>query len=182
MAKASASKAAKKTAVKKAAILKKKTAPKKKAAAAKPVVKSKIKEGQPLFKYSDKSAGQPKELLSIFDKLRDMLLPYEKGLMKVHGGSGGQITLINHKPYELMGKMRPELWFAGVIVQKGYVGFYFMPAKTRDEQKELFEPELLKCLKGKSCFHIKKDDPVLLAQIKASLKKGLEMHKKRGWI
>jgi len=171
-----------KSAAKKAAIPKKKATPKKKAAAKPVVVKTKIKEGKPLIKYSDKSAGQPAELVTIWEKIRDLLLPYEKGAMKVHGGTGGQITLIHHKPFELMGKIRPELWFAGALIQKGYVGFYFMPAYGEDKLTDMFQPELLKCLKGKSCFHIKKDDPVLFKQMKESLKKGLEAYKKRGWV
>jgi hypothetical protein len=48
--------------------------------------------------------------------------------------------------------------------------------------KKVFKPELLKCLKGKSCFHIKKNDPVIMEQIKESLKIGYEMYKERGWL
>lgn len=181
MAKSTAPRAVKKTTVKKAAAPKKKAAPPKKATIKK-AVKSKIKENQPLFKYSDKSAGQPKELVTIWEKIRDLLLPYEKGAMKVHGGTGGQISLIHHKPFEFMGKTRPELWFASALIQKGYVGFYFMPAYGVQEKSKMFQPELLKCLKGKACFHIKKDDPVLFAQMKESLKKGLDAYKQRGWV
>jgi hypothetical protein len=57
-----------------------------------------------------------------------------------------------------------------------------MPAYGEDKLTDMFQPELLKCLKGKSCFHIKKDDPVLFKQMKESLKKGLEAYKKRGWV
>ena len=55
------------------------------------------------------------------------------------------------------GRKYPETYFAGVIAQKGYVGFYFMPVQA-DEQSRIFSPELLALLKGKSCFHFKRLD------------------------
>ena len=149
----------------------KKVAPKKAAA-------SKSETG---IKYADKSAGQP-ALVPIFNTIKQLLLPYEKGSIKVRGGEGGQMMLVSEKPIEVNGKKRDELWFAGLLVQKGYVGFYFMPVYTKPELKEIFKPELLKCLKGKSCFHIKKADDVIYAQIKEALKKGYLAHKERGWL
>lgn len=133
------------------------------------------------IKYSDKSAGQP-ELVPIFDKLKKLLLPYEKGSIVKRGGEGGQIIMVSERPFEFQGKKRPELWFAAALVQKGYVGFYFMPVYAKPEMKQVFEPELLQCLKGKGCFHIKKDDPGLFRQIKDALAKGYVLYKERGWI
>jgi hypothetical protein len=162
------------------------TAPKKKAA--KPAVKktatkaAKSSDNTISIKYTDKSPGQSKELTTIFEAIKKMFLPYEKGDMKLHGGTGGQVSLVNHRPVEINGRKKPEMWFAGALIQKGYVGFYFMPAYTGDKLTDLFQPELLKCLKGKSCFHIKKDDKQLYAQIKESLKLGFDAFRKRGWI
>ncbi len=48
--------------------------------------------------------------------------------------------------------------------------------------QEIFHPNLLKLLKGKACFHIKKDDADLLEQIKDALEAGFDLYKKRGWI
>jgi len=156
MAKAVAKKAAKKAAkpaTKKVAVVKK----------AKP---EKAKK-EPTIKYSDKSAGQP-EMVAIFEAIKKMMLPYEKKKLKMIGGYGGM--------------KKEEVWFAGILVQKGYVGFYFMPVYAAPDMKKVFKPELLKCLKGKSCFHIKKQDPVIMGQIKESLKIGYDMFKERGWI
>ncbi|MFT3934242.1 MAG: hypothetical protein QM726_11540 [Chitinophagaceae bacterium] len=163
----------KKVAVKKATPAKKKAIPVNKKAA--------TKESALGIKYSDKSAGQP-QLVPIFDALKKLLLPYGKGSIKVKGGSGGEMALVSDKPIEIKGKVRNEYWFAGLLVQQGYVGFYFMPAKTKEEIKEVFAPELLKCLKGKSCFHIKANDPKLFQQVKESLAKGHAMQLARGWI
>ena len=160
-----------------------KTVPKKiSAAAVKKTTKTVAAKDKNLIKYADKSKGQPKELLQIFEDIKAMFLPYEKGVMKMHSESGGQVILINHKPVEIAGRKKPELWFAASLIQKGYIGFYFMPVYGDDKVKNFIKPELLKCLKGKSCFHIKKADPVIYAQIKESLKLGYDAYKKRGWI
>src|SRR5262245_52392050 len=98
------------------------------------------------IKYADKSAGQP-ELTPIFEAIKKLLLPYEKGAIKLIS-SGGQVGLISKKPVEILGRKKDELWFASVLVQKGYVGFYYMPVYADPKVKELIKPELLKCLKG----------------------------------
>jgi hypothetical protein len=133
------------------------------------------------IKYADKSGGQP-ELVPIFGELCKLLSVYEKGSIKLRGGKEGQIAMVSEKPVEIAGSIRKELWFAAALIQKGYVGLYFMPVHSKEEQAAVFEPALLKCLKGKGCFHIKVNDPVLFKQIKTSLKAGYQLYKERGWI
>ncbi|MFZ1599593.1 MAG: hypothetical protein WAW26_27395, partial [Anaerolineae bacterium] len=82
----------------------------------------------------------------------------------------------------LLTRTRREVFFAGLIIQKGYVGFYYMPVYAQTELKDVFAPELLGLLKGKSCFHIKRLTPELLAQIEAALRAGYEMYRERGWV
>lgn len=167
-------KVAKKTAVKTPV---KKTASKAPAKKAEPEKKKK----ELTIKYSDKSAGQP-ELIPIFENIKKILLTYQKGSLEMVGGYGGMLCLVSQKPVVIQGRKRDELWFAGILVQKGYVGFYYMPVYANPDMKKVFKPELLKCLKGKSCFHIKKNDPVIMGQIKESLKIGYDMFKERGWL
>lgn len=133
------------------------------------------------IKYEDKSPGQP-ELVPIFEEIKKLIKPYKKGSLKERGDTGGQYGLVSEMEIEVDGKKKPEVYFAGLLVQKGYVGFYFMPVYSQPELKKFFKPELLKCLKGKSCFYIKKKDPVLLSQIKDALKLGYEEYKKKGWV
>lgn len=133
------------------------------------------------LKYEDKSAGQP-ELLPIFDEIKAMMLPYAKGDMKAQGGTGGQLQLINKRAVVIDGRKKDEMWFAGLLVQKGYVGFYYMPIYAEPEMRKSFSPEFMKCLKGKACFHIKKKDPVILADIKKALKLGFDKWKALDWI
>ena len=139
------------------------------------------KEKETKIKYSDKSPGQP-ELVPIFNEIKKLLDPYEKGTMKLFGGSEGKIVLISKKPVEILGRKRDELWFASALVQKGYVGFYYMPVYSDNSVKKLIKPELLKCLKGKACFHIKKFDKEIFSQIKEALHDGYTIWHKRGWL
>jgi hypothetical protein len=133
------------------------------------------------IKYSDKSAGQP-ELVPVFNEIVSLMTPFEKGSLKKSGGKDGQVSLVSYKEVEIGGKKTKEAWFAGALVQKGYVGFYFMPVYTIPEMKSEIQPGLLKCLKGKSCFHIRKMDDEVSRQIKDALKKGYDLYKKKGWI
>jgi len=154
----------------------------KKAAVKKPVAKkSATAKSETGIKYSDKSGDQP-ELVPVFNGLKKLLMPYGKGSIAIRGGTGGQITLVSNKPVEIAGKLRKELWFAAALVQRGYVGFYFMPPATEAQKKEIFKPALWKCLKGKSCFHIKKLDAELSAQVEQALEKGYAAYKEKGWL
>jgi hypothetical protein len=133
------------------------------------------------IKYSDKSSGQP-QLVPIFEEIKKLLAPYKKGTMKLSGGFDGKVGLVSKKPVEILGRKRDELWFAGALVQKGYVGFYYMPVYADSSIKKLIKPELLKCLKGKSCFYIKKFDKEIFSQIKEALAIGYKEWHQRGLI
>jgi predicted DNA-binding transcriptional regulator len=139
-------------------------------------------DSDPKIKYADKSAGQP-DLLPIFETIVKLMEPYAKGSVEKIGGQGGQVSLISKKPSEINGKKVDEVWLSGALVQKGYVGFYYMPVYVApDEIKPELKPELLKTLKGKSCFHIKKLDNELTKQIKEAIDKGYKLYKQKGWI
>lgn len=139
-----------------------------------------VKKKAPL-KYSDKSVGQP-ALLYVFDELKKLMLPYVKGTIELQGGTGGQVSLISKKPAELNGKNKSELLFAAALIQKGYVGFYFMPVYALPEIKEVLKPELMKCLKGKSCFYIRQFDKEIFSQIKEAVKTGYQKYTEKGWV
>ena len=131
-------------------------------------------------KYADKSAGQP-ELKPLFDKLRKLVAAYEKGNYRAKADKPGQYELYYDKEVEVAGRKYPELGFAGVLIQKGYVGFYFFPVYLDESFKEQIGAELLKTLKGKTCFHIKKDDEVIFSQVKEALAGGWQDYQQRGW-
>jgi hypothetical protein len=134
------------------------------------------------IKYADKSAGQP-GLVLIFEELKKLFLPYVKGAIKLHGGDKGKIILVSEKDIEVSGRKMSEIWFASALVQKGYVGFYYMPMYAQPEKiKARIGPELMGCLKGKSCFHINKNDKIIFSQIAQALKAGYDCYEKMGWV
>jgi hypothetical protein len=90
------------------------------------------------------------------------------------------IELYTAKPYKMGERIYPEIMFAASQVMKGHVGFYFFPLYMCPEMKEKIPAELLKTLKGKTCFNIKKLDDKLLKQVKDTLKKGYEFYKTKG--
>ena len=124
---------------------------------------------------------EQKELVEIFNRLKKILQKFEDPLTsKINLDS--KYDLWSFKDIEIAGRKRKEVYFAGLIIQSKYVGFYYMPVYTDTSLKEVFHPELLKLLKGKSCFHIKKLDAELESQIQEALQTGFELYKKRGWI
>jgi hypothetical protein len=121
------------------------------------------------------------DLTIIFSTLKMILARYQPPLV-VKQEDDSHYDLWSIKDLVIAGRKRKEVFFAGLIIQKSYVGFYFMPAYTDEDVKTFFKPELLKLLKGKSCFHIKKLDEELLAQIEAALEAGFKIYQERGWV
>ena len=127
---------------------------------------------------------EPADLDAIFDRLETSLRSYVPPFVARTGGVKGKrdCQLWSEKPVEIAGRKRDEVYFAGLIVQKGYVGFYFMPVYTRTDRKRLFAPELLALLKGKSCFHVKRLDDALVGHVDAALGRGFDLYRERGWV
>ncbi len=116
----------------------------------------------------------------IFHKLEKILKPFEKKLnFKTDGKS--KCELITKRTVTVYNKEHNGMFFASAVIQKNFVGFYFFPIYTHVKEFNNIPPELKKCLKGKSCFNIKKFDNVLEKQISDILKKGYEVYKKAGW-
>ncbi|HLX13045.1 MAG TPA: DUF1801 domain-containing protein [Bacteroidota bacterium] len=90
--------------------------------------------------------------------------------------------LTGTKEVMFFGKLRKGTYFAAIKKQKNFVGFYLMTIYAQPGLMQGLGPELKKCLKGKSCFHITKTDAVLLKQIKQALADGEKCYKKLGWI
>ena len=121
------------------------------------------------------------DLNTIFQSLKDLLSLYAPPLVpKMDDASHYDLWSIRDLVIE--GRKRKEVYFAGLIIQKGYVGFYFMPVYAESDLKAVFAPELLKLLKGKSCFHVKELTPELLDQVMSALRIGYEAYQARGWV
>ena len=117
----------------------------------------------------------------IFDEVVSLLAKYSPPF-EVRRDAKGGYHLWSNKPVVIEGREKNELFFAGVISQKNYVGFYYMPVYIDPERKAMFKPELLARLKGKSCFHLSKLEPDLKNQISQALEDGFRMYKDRSWV
>jgi hypothetical protein len=127
------------------------------------------------------AATKPVDRQAIFDEVVSMLATYSPPFeVRRHAKDG--YHLWSNKPVEIEGRKHKDLFFAGVVSQKNYIGFYYMPVYTDPERKALFKPELLARLKGKSCFYLTKLDPDLKSQLKDALNDGFKLYKERGWI
>ena len=122
-----------------------------------------------------------KDLISIFKRLKKILKKYENSLVAKFD-LDSRYDLWSKKNVMIDGRKKKEIFFVSIIIQSKYVGFYYMPIYTDTQLKKVFKPELLKLLKGKSCFHIKALDERLECQIYEALKIGYELYRTRGWI
>lgn len=122
------------------------------------------------------------DFIEIFQTIRAVLQPYATLGFSNRINSEDTYDLWSDKNVEIDGRKRNEVYFAGLMIKKGHVGFYYMPVYAEPEMKKIFDPSLLKLLKGKSCFHIKKLDDELLGHIERALAEGYRLYKEKGWV
>lgn len=127
-----------------------------------------------------RAAAEPDQSAIVAD-IRALFEKYERRMEVRADAKGGYHLWSNKGVVDARGKHK-DCYFAGVIPQKGYVGFYYMPVSTGPERKAIFGPELLSLLKGKSCFYVRRLDPALKEQIREALQSGYKLYKSRGWV
>ena len=130
------------------------------------------------IKYSDKSEAQP-ELAAFFQQLKSILGEYVKGNYVVKDDLPGNFSVYYQRPVQLAGRTYPTLPFAALLVQKGYVGFYFFCVYTHPHLRNSIPANLLKKLKGKSCFHLKPSDNI--GEVREVLDAGYKLYSSLGW-
>ncbi len=121
------------------------------------------------------------DLNEVFITLKRELLPYHPPL-NPKADTERAYDLWSFKDLVIEGRKRKEVYFAGLMIHKDYVGFYYMPVYAEPEIRAFFKPELLKLLKGKSCFHIKRLDDEILEQVREVLAQGFKLYQERGWV
>jgi hypothetical protein len=123
----------------------------------------------------------PDTLQEIQDELKAILSKYSPPLTaKVD--TPRRCELYSIKDLVIDGRERSEVYFAGAIIQKSFVAFYFMPIYSNPEFVESLPAELKKCIKGKACFNLKKADQQLFKQIEKMTREGFRMYKRNKWI
>jgi hypothetical protein len=122
------------------------------------------------------------DLIPLFEQVKALLEPFADEFPP-RKDEPGCYELWSDKQVEFFGKVRKEgVFFAGALIQKHYVGLYYMPVYAIDEARQFIGPELLRTLKGKSCFYIKSLTPELTEQIQTALAEGARLYRERGWV
>ena len=89
--------------------------------------------------------------------------------------------LLDH-PDDVQGRAELGMFYAAVVLRKSGTSFYFFPIYTHAQVLGPVSAELRKCQSGKSCFQIRRDDPVLYKQVRDLAKAGKALYKKIGWL
>jgi len=77
----------------------------------------------------------------------------------------------------MQGKKKVDgIYFATVMPKAKDARLYFFPIYTHPDAFANISPALRKCLKGKSCFHIKKLDESLEADIESMIDTGVKVY------
>ena len=118
---------------------------------------------------------------AIFEKVRALVAKYSEN-MDVRSDTDKNYGLYGKKTVTAYNKEVDGMYFASAVVNKNFIGFYFFPIYTHPQAFGKVPPELKKCLKGKSCFHIKTEDEEVLSQIDAILDQGYRLYKREGWL
>lgn len=121
-------------------------------------------------------------LHEVFNNLRAIVSEYEKGL-RIVSDDCSRYEVEFDREFETKSLKtgniikKKGLYFTGLIIQKGYVGLYFMPIYSHKDQFQNLSPDFLKKLKGKSCFHIKTWDSETEIETRKLIKKGFSIYK-----
>lgn len=124
-------------------------------------------------------------LVPLFNKLKDILSKYSNHFDVLE--SEGAYHLIYKGEVKFDKYVRDEVYFASLMIQKNFVGFYFVPQYSTENGPEYYAGEkMLNLLKGKSCYNITQNafdnnSEVLVFELKEMLDKGLNNYKERGW-
>jgi len=125
----------------------------------------------------------------MFLALANVLRKHAKGLElreKLIGsqakGAKEQLHLYGKKKVSLMNLPARQIYIAGVVMQKNFVGFYSMPMYSHPKKLTLKHPLLKKMRKGKSCVNVTILDKAMLKELDGHVQKGIEVYKKEKWV
>ncbi|WP_413288071.1 hypothetical protein [Bdellovibrio sp. HCB337] len=133
-----------------------------------------------------KKISKQDELDKTFLALKKKIKPYQKK-MKVLLDKPHRYELCSTADYEVTSERtgkttkKKDPYFVGLILQRTYVGFYFMAPYIEKGFMDDFSEAMQKRLKGKSCFYFKSTEEVG-PEVDRLLKKGYAVFKKRGLL
>ena len=121
--------------------------------------------------------------LNIFNKLKTQLNKIAPPMVAKCDDAAMVYEIMGNKPvpYGHDKKIVPGMYFASIAQRKDSVAFYFFPAYM-NEGMQAYAPSLFKCLKGKTCFHFKKEEQVDEKELANLLQAGLKAWIKLGYM
>jgi len=119
----------------------------------------------------------------IYNRLKHNLEKFSPPMVIKTDSNQNTFELIGNKPvpYGYDKKMIPGMYFASIVYRKDSVVFYFFPGYMDTQLKET-APSLYKCLKGKTCFHFKKEEQVNEKELNNLLERGISAWKKADYM
>jgi len=121
------------------------------------------------------------DLQTVFRTLKGLLRPYAREL-DVKSDDERRYELEGTKSAVVAGRKRASVYFAGAIIQKHYVGLYFMPVYSHPDEFVHLPERIRKMLKGKSCFYVKDIEPETIEALSEMLAQGFDLYRAEGWI
>lgn len=139
---------------------------------------------------NSKMQAMKQDISELYDAIENVLRESaDKGTILKIGPLGGpvkevkrQLHLLGKDAVSILGRKPQQTYIAGVIEQKNFAGFYFMPIYSHPEEFSLTSPLLQNARKGKSCLNIKVLDAPAVRELKSLVKKGKALYKTLGWI
>lgn len=124
------------------------------------------------------------ELVPLFEELKGFLVKYENYFDLIE--KQGEYHLVYKGKVIIGDREREEVYFVSLMIQRKFVGLYFMPQYTIPETKPEYYcgVKMIKTLKGKSCYNIYQKDYIeeYKGELSKALEKGFVEYKKRGWV
>ncbi len=129
------------------------------------------------------------EQKEIFGVLKNLLVKHSKGLYVRSSIIGSKVKsvkpafhLYGKKKVSILGLPERQTYVAGIIMQKHFVGFYFMPMYSHPKEVPIKNELLKRAKKGKSCLNISTLDKAALKELALLLVKGIALYRKIGWV
>ncbi len=121
--------------------------------------------------------------LNIYNKLIQELEKISPPMVATYNASQMTCSLIANKPvpYGHDKRIILGMHFASIAQLKDSVAFYFFPSYMHPTMQEM-APGLYKCLKGKTCFHFRKEEDVNVLEMQKMLDEGMRLWEKYGYI
>ena len=119
----------------------------------------------------------------IFNRLKTALEKHAPP-MTVSKNNKTVFELIGNKPvpYGSRQIIVPGMYFCSAVARKDKISFYFFPMYFHEKEFSKTIPNMIRYLKGKTCFNFTKPDQIVGKELDAMIKKGVRAWHKSGYM